>query len=223
MFAVFFYIASSLLLSVMIINANGPVIDYSYLSKPTATSPPTPMPIVGAALAGAMDFVPPMPSTAEDWSSMLMDDLASSKRTVQQLHINSKRSSLSRLSSWSWHLVSSAAKLPGAGRRNSRRSSNWMTTLTKEEQRPRKSTYSPPASYSYSSQDDEDDQHSASFNKSGLCHTGSLASQEQKRRHERDHKNIRNHVTHRVPGPKEDVYLDDWRAHPQVNLPIHKP
>ncbi|CAO3573080.1 unnamed protein product [Mortierella alpina] len=173
MLAIFLYTLASLLLSVMIINANEPVMDLAQLVQPTATYssiPPIPVP---AALSASSAMIPPddSPSSAdgasfssqEDFGSILSDYNNVVKNMLYNSNNNNTSNKKKRLSvfSWPWRRVRATAS-----------SRQRVFGKHSRKTRPRHSRYSPPAQAAYSREEyDEYSQRQTTiaFNKSGFC------------------------------------------------------
>ncbi|KAF9366702.1 hypothetical protein BGX34_009540 [Mortierella sp. NVP85] len=152
----------------MIINANEPVIDYSHLSKPTATFPPAPVPapVQQGTLMAPADAVPGAMVSMERGSFL----------------------------QFYWKISSYPIFSPGRawrrrimGTRHGHESTatKWLKQQQEERTRdetPQKSRYSPPAAYSEYAVESYDQQQQQQqqqrFNKSGFCATERWSSRQ---------------------------------------------
>jgi hypothetical protein len=132
-----FYAISSIMLSIMIANANEPVIDYSHLSKPTTTFPPAPAPIDTVASPVGMGV---MISIQREAATGVRGEVGSIIHQAWKL-------------TQQWQLLWTSRRR----RRHSRRDSYMKGSATRMLKQqlgrphaggPEKSTYSPPAAYS---------------------------------------------------------------------------
>ncbi|KAK3825301.1 MAG: hypothetical protein J3Q66DRAFT_384536 [Benniella sp.] len=202
MLATFFSAAASILLSIMIINANEPVIDYSHLSKPTATFPPAPVP----APVQQDTLMAPPPAAA-------LGTMVSMERgSFLQFYWKISSSSIfSPGRSWRRRIMGTRSQHHhhhGHGHGHESTATKWLKQQQQlrekkgheQEERtrdetPQKSRYSPPAAYSeyavesYDQQQQQQQQQQQRFNKSGFC------------------------ATERWSSRQSSSQLEDWKSH----------
>ncbi|KAI7823354.1 hypothetical protein BC939DRAFT_529028 [Gamsiella multidivaricata] len=231
MLAVFLYAIASMLLSIMIINASEPVMDFSHLPKPTATVssfPPAPAPAVALSLSSSSPAetvvsTESLPIWQDGYTTLYSADVSAAGSTPKNflgLNIKKHTSPLSTFTIsksvvfWPWRRSGAgrSRKEMGMGTRrsvttasssSSRPGQGWFLRQGK----PQRSMYSPPAAapaaVGYSPEEYE--AHTTTFNESasGFCGTerSSSSSQEQEQEHERQ------------------IHLDNWKAHMQISLP----
>ncbi|KAK3827213.1 MAG: hypothetical protein JOS17DRAFT_749247 [Linnemannia elongata] len=212
MLAIFFYSVASLLLPVIIINAKDPVMDFSQLVPPTATTisttfPPAPVPAAGvghSSSSAPQDFVYVAPPSSSKFGSFLVNILPTKNgRSIASSYSLLSFSSLRR--AWrSSHKRSSSSSYKAATRRKAEKD-GWEL-----EEKPYKSRYSPRAASSTSSEeyDAYGFRQNTNYNKSGSC-----SSKDQTEQHSQQQRQQ----------PQEDHFPihDDWRAPMQhIALPV---
>ncbi|OAQ36685.1 hypothetical protein K457DRAFT_131879 [Linnemannia elongata AG-77] len=204
MLAIFFYSVASLLLPVIIINAKDPVMDFSQLVPPTATTistifPPAPVPAAGVGHSSSsvpQDFVyVAPPPTSSKFGSFLIHILP----TKNGRSIASSYSFLSFPSfrrAWRSKPKRSSSSSHKAATRRMAEKDGWEV-----EEKPYKSRYSPRAVSSASSEeyDAYGFRQNTNYNKSGSCSPKDQTDQQSQQQPQQ---------------PQDDHFSihDDWRA-----------
>ncbi|KAF9348163.1 hypothetical protein BGX26_000396 [Mortierella sp. AD094] len=179
MLATILYGMASLVLCVMISNATGPAIDYSHLSKPTATVSSVP-PVPAAVFSTLSSF-----SLSKDEFDSLLATAHSKlsnyniERIIGSSSINER--AVSPLSSYSFRSWRLSAKHRRNTATKATTTSSSVYGYDDKEERPQRSRYSPPAAYSADDYEQYELQHATSFNKSesGFCGTEGIYSHQE--------------------------------------------
>ncbi|KAF9373939.1 hypothetical protein BGX21_004277 [Mortierella sp. AD011] len=172
MFTTIFYGVASLVLCVMISNATGPAIDYSHLSKPTATVSSVP-PVPAVVLSSLSSF-----SFSKDEFDSLLATAHSKLSNYNLERIIGSRTINKPYSFRSWRLSAKRREI-AATKATSTSPSVYGHDQT--EGRPQRSTYSPPAAYSADDDEHYERRHAISFNRSEseFCGTEGIYSHQE--------------------------------------------
>ncbi|KAG0215137.1 hypothetical protein BGX28_000842 [Mortierella sp. GBA30] len=171
-------------------NANDPVMDYTQLIKPTATVssfPPIPIPAVVSLDLSQEKYLEGEETTTTYYSYSVKTSKKSSNNN------NNRRSFFTIY--WPYR--------KGKGT-EVKASTTASSSRSKEQDKPRRSTYSPPASYSVQDYEEHSLRQTTAFNKSGFCDK-IAPSQPESQELYRDY-------------PTTELQ-HDWKAHLPVALP----